>query len=1190
MACAWCRGTGARPLHALLAFGLAFLPQVAPSAPLVLAQAPLFLGKSVPPNLILVYDDSGSMEWEFMVQEGHEGRPYASGWFQNYYLFPSPNNSKEEGLPPGYHPWVAPSVDQEPESWRLRNHRFNLLYYNPEVTYRPWPGLDPSGAPLYGDAPPTAAPADPADPAAGTLDLTQAHSYLNTGWNGFTNYNFFDTLFPAEYYRWIDSDGDGVVDPDDAHERVRIEPSTPTYMGGPNRTDCAAAPVCTYAEEIQNFANWYTYYRKRGFAAKAALGEVIASSTGMRMGLWRIFRGLGRAVEDMGSPAARRGLLEALYATPLTCEPDGCPGTPTRHALDAVGRMLMGTLPEAPSPILDAEAGGTCQQNFALVLTDGWWDGGYPPAGIGNEDGDGDTAFDGPPYADGQSGTLADVAMRYYEKDLRPDLADEVTPIPGVDEAEHQHLVTFGVAFGVRGELDPAEDDPRAPGFAWPTISETSNDPARIDDLWHAAFNGRGRFLLAPDPQDLRGALLAYLEDIARRGMASAASVSFSGRGAGGGQVFLALFNSDGWSGDLRAYRLDAGSGRPLGEALWSAAERLDGRSLAQRPRTVLTYDGQRGVPLRWERLSPALRADLRTNPTGGLDAEPVGRARLEFLRGAREHEGRGYGFRSRRSRLGDIVHSAPVYVGAPELPWPDQAPFPTSTPYSAFREALSGRQGMVYVGANDGMLHGFDARTGEERLAYLPAALASDAVAEGLHYLTDPAYGHRYYVDMTVTVSDAYVAGRSGGTAWRTVLVGGLGAGGRGVFALDVTDPGRFSEERAEDLVLWEFDAGDDPDLGHSFGQATVALLPNGRWAAILGNGYGDQPGGSGRAQLFILFLDGGLDGSWTPGEDYLKLDTGVGGPEAPNGLSTPAVVDVDGDGVADRAYAGDLRGNLWAFDLSSSQPSQWGVAHRAGGHPQPLFSQPGQPITGQPAVVRHPAVADQPSNRPNLLVLFGTGRFLAVGDRTDTAPQSFYAVWDRGEGGIGRNRLQPQHLLDGYPDEVRVTSSERVDYAGSPSQRQYGWRFDLPTPGERVVSGATVRGGLVFFTTVAPSLAPCAFGGRSWLMALRIADGGRPRRPAFDLDGDGRVGPGDLVLRKAEGEEEPDEGEGRDPAAPSGRRAERGLIAAPVFRDDRAYLTGSDTQDGSGIEVRAVRPLGGARTGRLSWGDLTR
>ncbi|RMD80040.1 MAG: hypothetical protein D6809_02225, partial [Gammaproteobacteria bacterium] len=197
----------------------------------------------------------------------------------------------------------------------------------------------------------------------------------------------------------------------------------------------------------------------------------------------------------------------------------------------------------------------------------------------------------------------------------------------------------------------------------------------------------------------------------------------------------------------------------------------------------------------------------------------------------------------------------------------------------------------------------------------------------------------------------------------------------------------------------------------------------------------------------------------------------------------------------------------------------------------------------------------------------------------------QSFYAVWDRGEGQLTRARLQPQALLDGFPEDVRVPTDRPVDYAGAEGPRQYGWYLDLPAPGERVVSSPVVRGGLVLFHTMIPSLAPCAFGGRGWLMALRIANGGRPRSPAIDLDGDGRVGPGDVVHALEGAAAAADIPE---VAAPGGRRARPGLLAGTAFLGDRAYLSGSGTMDGAGIEVRAVRPLGDARTGRLSWGQL--
>ncbi|RMD80039.1 MAG: hypothetical protein D6809_02220 [Gammaproteobacteria bacterium] len=1153
-------------LSALIAALWVAVPGVAPAAPGTLAQSPLFLSSAVEPNVMFLLDDSGSMEWETMVAGAPSGLPLLGGWTGNYYLFPAANNGLDQGYLP-WHPYVAPSASADPAGWMARNADFNRLYYNPQVTYRPWPGRDAGGQPLYQDASPTSAPVDPLNPGAGTLDLTVPQQFVNYapaqgGW-------FWDTIFPAEYYRWVDSNGNGQVDASDLHIRVRIDPSTPTYMGGPNRSDCAAAPVCTYAEEIQNFANWFTYYRKRAYAAKAAMGVVVDGSSAKRFGLWLYNGDLVADPVSVSTPAGKRAALQAIYGSPVQCTFASCPGTPARRALDRLGRHFQGTFAGA-SPILPAGSGGTCQQNFDVVMTDGFWNG--PAPGVGNADGDGDTAFDGPPYADGYADTLADVAMHYYEHDLAGWLADQVPVVPGVDAATHQHLVTFGVAFGVTGTLDPAVDDPTSPGFSWPDPLPWGADAEKIDDLWHAAFNGRGRFLAAQDPQQLASTLLAYLADISAR-VGAAASVAFNSTSLGTNtDLYLALFNSDGWGGDLLAYPLDPATGDVAGASRWSAAAELDGRDLSADPRVVLSFDGSDGVPFRWGQLSNAQRDDLRTNPNGGLDPAAVGQARLDYLRGDRSQEGAGYGFRVRRSRLGDIVHSGPVYVGAPELGWPSTPPFPAGSPYSAFKAAHAGRQGVVYVGANDGMLHGFDAATGKELLAYVPASLFATGPGEGLHYLTDPAYQHRYYVDLTPTVSDVYIPAQPGGpAAWRTVLVGGLRAGGRGLFALDVTDPSQFSEAKAADLVLWEFDSGDDPDLGRTFSRPTIAMMPNGRWAAIFGNGYNDDPGGSGQAQLFILFLDGGLDGTWTPGVDYVKISTGVGSPANRNGLATPAVVDLDGDGVADRAYAGDLFGNLWAFDLSSASPNGWKLAFGGG---LPLFSS-GQPVTTQPVVVKHPSEPDA-GNGPNVLVLFGTGQYLVPGDPADTSTQSFYGVWDRGRAGRTRSHLQAQALLPGFPADVRVPTDRPVDYAGASGPRQYGWYLDLPVAGERVVTDPVVRGDLVYFDTTIPDASPCTYGGDGWLMSLRIDTGGRPPQPAFDYNGDGQVDAGDLVT------------DGSIQAAAGGQHFTQGLPTSPAFLGNKQYTAGTKTTGGNSIDVRAVEALGGAGTGRLSWEEL--
>lgn len=246
-----------------------------------------------------------------------------------------------------------------------------------------------------------------------------------------------------------------------------------------------------------------------------------------------------------------------------------------------------------------------------------------------------------------------------------------------------------------------------------------------------------------------------------------------------------------------------------------------------------------------------------------------IGEARLEYLRGDRRNEGKkGYKFRKRESLVGDIVDSEAVFLGPSQQEWPSESGFPTGkNKHSGFAARTKKRRELVYVGANDGMLHAFDAKTGDELLAYLPGNLFTNKSHEGYHYLTDPNYSHRFYVNATPSVTDAFINSHFASfKSWRTVLVGAQGAGGRGIFALDVTDPEKFKESMAQKLVLWEFTNEDDPQLGYTLARPTIALLPNGRWAAIFGNGY-ESKDPTGEAALFIVFLDGGLEVCGTKG-----------------------------------------------------------------------------------------------------------------------------------------------------------------------------------------------------------------------------------------------------------------------------------------------------------------------------------
>ncbi|MCG5534645.1 pilus assembly protein [Ectothiorhodospira mobilis] len=1115
------------------------------AAPGPLAQVPLDSGTSVPPNILFVLDDSGSMDWDHMpTDRARELYPYATDeWV---YIDPTPS---------------------EAEEWRELCTAYNAMAYDPSVEYVPWSGWD-QDRDRFEDVPVDAAPFNPYWSSSDTVNLEERAcqegnlegEYVSGCW--WSDVGFF-------YVRWVDDNGNGQYDELECIPPRDQIPTDGNYF--PYNVPAGGKAEIVYVKEMtdvekQNYANWFSYYRKKEYVAKAAMSALIYDSA-ERMGLRTLNNNHDvntpvLDIDDRTMPVDeqaadnKRDLLAELFQN----SSDG--GTPLRTELKEAGRYFEGDSSEWQSPILPQSEGGSCQQNFTILMTDGYWNGGSPY--VGNADGDQNTDFDGGSHADDYSNTLADVAMHFYERDLSP--LPDLVPTSDADPAAHQHMVTFTVSFGVNGELDENPSD-RTTAFDWP--QPVPDGVTTIDDLRHAAWNGRGDYLSARNPQSLISGLRdAYQTAVDRS--ATAAAGAFNGQILKSGtRVYVPLYNTDDWSGDLLAIQIDPATGAYAETPDWSAAEQLDGRNLTTAPRNILSYDGTQGVAFQWDLLSSDMQRDLQTQADGTQGSDDRGREVLAYLRGERDQEQENDGpFRDRGSRLGDIVHSAPVYVGEPELDWPDEAPFPEAegSRYADFRDSSS-RDAMIYVGGNDGMLHGFDADTGSEVMAYVPHALVDDSSSEGLHYLSDPDYTHRFYVDLSPTVSDVYL--ENGG--WRTLLVGGLRAGGRGLFALDITDP---SDIGASD-VLWEFSSEDDADLGYTFSQPTVAMLNNGEWAVIFGNGYNHD--GSGSAQLFILFIEEGLDGSWDT-KDYLKIDTGAGSLEDVNGLATPVVADVNGDSVVDRVYAGDLEGNLWAFDLSDGNSNQWGVAYTSGNQPVPLFTAVSaegnpQPITTRPSLIFNTQVGSTEENSPNILVTFGTGQYLVMGDRNTQDVQSYYGVWDAGSGDVGRSQLVEQTFVDWTDADTRVLTRNPVDYdTGSGGDR--GWFFDLPATGERVFTDTMVRNQVGYFATRVPNDDPCMQGGQSWLMIVDLLTGGRPEEPAIDIDNN------DVV-------DEEDQVEHEDADHPvAGLRIDKPVSDLGAV-GNRLYLFGGNARDDTSY---AIPPHGGENTGRMSWREILR
>jgi type IV pilus assembly protein PilY1 len=453
----------------------------------------------------------------------------------------------------------------------------------------------------------------------------------------------------------------------------------------------------------------------------------------------------------------------------------------------------------------------------------------------------------------------------------------------------------------------------------------------------------------------------------------------------------------------------------------------------------------------------------------------------------------------------------------------------------------------VLYVGANDGMLHAFNvkkgsANIGEELFAYVPSM-----VYPNLNQLTFNGYQHKYYVDGTPLIADVQI-----GVDWKTYLVGGLGAGGKGYFALDVTNPDTFGTAN----VKWEFNATHDAvDLGVSIPQAKVAKMKSGRWAAVFGNGYNSP---SGKAVLYIAYLDGGAAGNWTFGTDVFKVELDAG---PNNGLSEATVSVVGDDGTADYIYAGDLKGNMWRVDVTSTTPSSWNNKIK-------LFSATNaagdiQPITSAPEVTRHPL--------GGYLVMFGTGQYLALADTiaANFKTQSIYGIRDTNiTPALSASNLPPT-VPETRANMGKVTFSTTAGVRGAAlattgansSDIKKSWYGDFEISGERVVFAPVLRGGRLFFSTIIPSNSPCEGGGTSYLFALSPFTGGPSATQTFSTAG--AVAEQDTL---------------------------KGTFAAPTFITG-AGGTGKDFAILSGPPGASTKEIAlDKSSGRLSWRELLR
>ncbi|KXS54005.1 MAG: hypothetical protein AWU57_1613 [Marinobacter sp. T13-3] len=713
------------------------------------------------------------------------------------------------------------------------------------------------------------------------------------------------------------------------------------------------------------------------------------------------------------------------------------------------------------------------------------------------------------------SAYIAGLAYNNHTKDIRPELS-----MPG-----KQTVSTHWVDVVEFGDLDPPLQNQyylaaKYGGFDVPDdFDPDTREDALPENLWHTngdtvniggtSFKRPDNYYIANQASRMVSGLEDAFENILTDSVGSSSRVTFNTATIETDTLlFGAEFNSANWTGNLYAAEItETEDGPPtVSETYeWEAGEKLDDRDLQSNPRNIYTYTDSGGIDFTKANLSAftqAMQDDLSYSGNTSLAEN-----RIDYLRGQSVT-----GLRVRKSRLGDIVNSSPVYVQAPSLSWPSAEPFGEAATvatdpndfYSDFRSAQKDRQGVVYVGANDGMLHAFSAESGEELFAYLPEFLASNADDQGLHYLTRPSYSHRYYADLTPVVSDVYTETVNDSfDGWRTVLIGGGRTGAKGIFALDISDPSGF-DNGASDIPMWEFTSEDDGRLGYVTEPPTIGLAAWGknggntdyRWTVFLPNGYLSDTASTG---LFMLDIEGGLDGEWTLDDDYQYIEFESGG----SGLSPVRQVDLNGDRIIDKVYAGDLDGNIWV--ALGDGDKGWSKAYNSA-----LFtateSGQAQPITAAPMVIRYPDDEESAAEQ-KIMVLFGTGKYLELSDVGTTATQSFYGVFD-GNVGLTRDDLIDRTLngdtvtVDGVTYSVRTSEGTELD----PTSHS-GWYVDLPDSGERINQPAQVRGNYIFVNSLVPTVNPCDIGGGGWIMAFGL-DGRTPDRSVWPKLGDPFVG----------------------------------------------------------------------------------
>jgi type IV pilus assembly protein PilY1 len=1178
-------------------------------------------GIVVPPNLMLTLDDSGSMQFQHMPETVFAGGTYATAnpvgsdqvrWTPDdtyqvgYLLGTVPGNTASTNYvlkalrspdtntifynpEKRYLPWLtSDGVTRRVNSNPAAAHINPLLATGTTINLTTYVAPAGNGVWCYAAASTAAATGagcatyannavthDPgvyfrlqkADVSAGSFVVGSTYTIKTVGSTSFTAIGASANTVGITFVATGVGTGSGVATAASAYKAVNssanytgysinVVPGAGVYPYYPERTDCASTG-CTQAQERQNFANWFTYYRSRNLMTRGSLMEVFGTVDNIfRLGFGRINKTSatvdGYATKVIESNTADYGgggvrafdatrkqqLFKWLEALPASG------GTPLVTALQSVGEYFSRTDAKGPwtdNPGLSGNSvsdNKNCRRSYNFMATDGYWNGAV--ASVDNIDGDPTKNIDSStglpkkitgvggssysyipshPYSDGASNTLADVAMYYWYRDLQTGMDNNVAPV-GDNISFWQNLTNYTIGLGVRGTLNPNTDLPAlsAGTTPWPAAS-ASTTAANIDDLWHAAVNSRGAYFSAADPSSLALAVKGALAGVqggsgSTAGVATASTVLENTN-----RKYVPTYHAGEWSGDISALPLDA-NGQTT-SAVWKASERIPAWSV----RKIYTWDKAPlvspttpgAVDFSWSTLSSGSKAAMSTSSTVPATYTT---SFVNFIKGDHTNEGVGNPFRLRTSSagapfvLGDFINSNPVLIKSSFDGGYGPLLLGGATGYQNFITAKAARDAVLFVGANDGMLHAFKdtkgatsasaATDGQEIFAYIPRAIYSN-----LYKLSDKNYGgstleHQYFVDGPQRESDAYVRGpgstfgtRATTPSWRNYLTGTLGAGGRAIYALDVTD----SPNLTASAIRWEISSADDGDIGYITAPVEVGVLPSGRWVAIVGNGFASDRG---YATLLVIDLE-------TAAIQKLNVETATGS----NGLGGVAVVK-NSSGQITNLYAGDLSGKLWKFDYNSDT-SPFVVSGGSAMFTALNSSGTAQPITQAPGVFDH--------SKGGKIIVFGTGKLFATADATDTSTQTIYGVWDMPADPkvrpLTRSLLQTRSLaaVNGTGNAVGAVfytlAGVDVDWIN-----QRGWYIDLypATTGGRVIYPVQAIGSkIALVSVVAPAQAAVICQPSDGIgidLTIDAEGGSAPSYHLYDTNGDNAYNGGDALV----------------------------------------------------------------------------